>query len=131
MLKSEFFKKNGRLLLKQHIDASQYGSTMIFTAEELQMATEFYKKKHFFGPGGDDGSTVYDKGFLVEEPQVEHFMNGIITLTKIGHRNLVKLFGCCLETEAPLLVYELASNGTLFDHIHHTSGKSHCHGIPF
>ncbi|PRQ60686.1 putative protein kinase RLK-Pelle-WAK family [Rosa chinensis] len=88
MLKSEFFKKNGRLLLKQHIDASQYGSTMICTAEELQMATEFYKKKHFFGPGGDGGSTVYDKGFLVEEPQVEHFMNDIIALTKIGHRNL-------------------------------------------
>ncbi|XP_050386234.1 wall-associated receptor kinase-like 22 [Argentina anserina] len=107
--KSNFFRKNGGLLLEQNINASTRGCTTIFTSKELEMTTNCHKKGHIFGTG---------------DYEVERFIYEIITLTQINHQNVIKFFGCCLETETPVLVYELASNGTLFDYIHRTNRRS-------
>jgi serine/threonine protein kinase len=43
----------------------------------------------------------------------KEFATEIETISRVQHRNLVKLYGCCLEGNKPLLVYEYLENGSL------------------
>ena len=97
-----FFKRNGGLLLQQQISSGEHATqtTRMFSAIELEKATDQYNGNRILGRGGQ--GTVY-KGML---------------LSQISHRNVVKLLGCCLETEVPILVYEFVSNGDLCQFIH-------------
>ncbi|GMN25956.1 hypothetical protein TIFTF001_001123 [Ficus carica] len=126
-MKEAFFKQNGGPLLQEKLSSD--GSSekaKLFTAEELQRATENYNRNRFLGQGGygtvykgmlPDGSVVAIKRFkAIGTNQIEQFINEVIVLSCINHRNIVKLLGCCLETDTPILVYEFISNGTLHDH---------------
>ncbi|XP_059666803.1 putative wall-associated receptor kinase-like 11 [Cornus florida] len=129
-IKQKFFKRNGGLLLQQQISSSTESvvKTKLFIAEELEKATDKFNESRILGKGGlgtvykgmiSDGSIVaVKKSNIVDENQVGQFINEVLILSHINHRNIVKLLGCCLETEVPILVYEYVSNGTLSDHLH-------------
>jgi serine/threonine protein kinase len=41
------------------------------------------------------------------------FVAEVATISAVQHRNLVKLHGCCIDSNTHLLVYEYLENGSL------------------
>ncbi|CAL9082294.1 unnamed protein product, partial [Musa acuminata var. zebrina] len=113
-IKERYFREHGGWILLEEIKAKERSfreqglAFKIFAKEELEKATEKYDQNRVLGRGGH--GTVY-KGDL-EDSRV------------INHKNIVKLLGCCLEVEVPMLVYEFVSNGTLFQLIHDNNRAS-------
>ncbi|KAG7560002.1 Protein kinase domain [Arabidopsis thaliana x Arabidopsis arenosa] len=113
---SEDSWKNG---LRSH-DVS--GSNF-FEMHTIQAATDNFSVSNKLGQGGF--GTVY-KGKLKDGKEIaikrlsnssgegtEEFMNELKLISKLQHRNLVRLLGYCIEGEEKLLIYEFMVNKSL------------------
>ncbi|KAG8057087.1 hypothetical protein GUJ93_ZPchr0002g26829 [Zizania palustris] len=134
-IKDKYFQQHGGLLLFEEMKARQGILFKIFSEEELQKATNKFDEEQILGEGGQ--GTVY-KGLLngnievavkkcktIDQQKKKEFGKEMLILSQANHKNIVKLLGCCLEVEVPILVYEFIPNGTLFDLIHHGNHGRH------
>ena len=117
--KEKFFKQNGGLLLQQQLSSSEVTvekTIKLFNSKDLEKTIDNFNVNRILGQGGQgtvykdmliDGKIVaIKKSKVIDEGKIEEFVNEVVILSQINHRNVVKLLGCCLETEVPLLVYE-------------------------
>ncbi|XP_030971275.1 probable LRR receptor-like serine/threonine-protein kinase At1g56130 isoform X1 [Quercus lobata] len=94
-----------------------------FSYAELRSATDNFNPSNKLGEGGFgpvfkgtlvDGRIVAVKQLSVASHQGRgQFITEISTISAVQHRNLVKLYGCCVEGDRHLLVYEYLENGSL------------------
>ncbi|XP_066376757.1 putative wall-associated receptor kinase-like 16 [Miscanthus floridulus] len=138
-IKQKYFQQHGGMMLLQEISLKQGTGFSIFTEAELIEATDKFDDKNILGRGGHgtvykgllkDGSLIAVKRCvsMTSEQQKKEFGKEMLILSQINHKNIVKLLGCCLEVEVPMLVYEFIPNGTLFQFIHGDNGSRN---IPF
>ncbi|KAK8936695.1 Serine/threonine-protein kinase [Platanthera zijinensis] len=113
---------------------SSHGNVIVFTYNELRVATKNFRGDQILGQGGF--GTVYkgtiDEGIRpgIQSTQVavkvlnpegiqgdREWLAEVNYLGQFSHPNLVKLIGYCCEAEHRLLVYEFMACGSLEKHL--------------
>uniref|UniRef100_A0A0D3HWR4 Protein kinase domain-containing protein n=1 Tax=Oryza barthii TaxID=65489 RepID=A0A0D3HWR4_9ORYZ len=132
--KDEYFKQNGGLKLYDEMRSRKVDTIRILPEKDIKNATDNYSEDRVLGIGGhgmvyrgtldDNKEVAIKKSKVINDEWREEFVNEIIILSQINHRNIVRLIGCCLDVHVPMLVYEFVSNGTLSEFLHGTDHRS-------
>ncbi|KAL9234124.1 hypothetical protein vseg_009028 [Gypsophila vaccaria] len=103
--------------------SNEFQDLPLFEFTKLAAATNDFSETNKLGEGGfgpvykgkwEDGQEIAVKRLSRASGQgLEEFMNEVLVIAKLQHKNLVRLLGCCVEGEEKLLVYELMSNKSL------------------
>ncbi|MQM11206.1 hypothetical protein Taro_044110, partial [Colocasia esculenta] len=106
-----------------HSHGPQGRSNYYFSIEQIEMATNGFDTANKIGEGGfgpvykgrlEDGTLVAVKRLSSNSNQGNReFLNEIGMISSLHHPNLVKLFGCCVEENQLLLIYEYMQNNSL------------------
>ncbi|KAJ3693019.1 hypothetical protein LUZ60_012114 [Juncus effusus] len=121
------------------IDGELLNSVPRLTRQDLETACEDFSNII----GSSDASLVY-KGTLKGGPEIAvislcvsesgwvnyhefFFQNKLADLARLNHENVAKFLGYCKESDpfTRMIVFEYASNGTLYEHLHYGEEGSH------
>ncbi|CAI0431225.1 unnamed protein product [Linum tenue] len=111
------------VVTEEMVGGSVYPELPFFSLNAIRAATDNFSPANKLGRGGF--GSVY-KGRLPNGQEVavkrlgetsrqglEQFRNEVLLIAKLQHRNLVKLYGCCIEEEEQMLIYEYLPNRSL------------------
>ncbi|KAK6124449.1 hypothetical protein DH2020_041798 [Rehmannia glutinosa] len=114
-------------LLKDNVNGVELEELTFFKFEMLANATGNFDSVFKLGEGGfgpvykgklPNGQEIAVKRLARSSNQgLEEFKNEVEVISKLQHRNLVRLLGCCVEREETMLVYEYMFNGSLDTYI--------------
>ncbi|QCE10156.1 probable LRR receptor-like serine/threonine-protein kinase At1g53430 isoform X1 [Vigna unguiculata] len=116
--------KMGFLCGKEETDQELLGlKTGYFSLRQIKAATDNFDPANKIGEGGfgpvykgvlSDGAVIAVKQLSSKSKQGNReFINEIGMISALQHPNLVKLYGCCIEGNQLLLVYEYMENNSL------------------
>ncbi|KAI3995943.1 hypothetical protein MKX01_004098 [Papaver californicum] len=114
------------LLGKNDIDQELRGldlNTSSFTLRQIKAATNNFAAENKIGEGGFgpvykghllDGTIIAVKQLSSKSRQGNHeFVNEIGLISALQHPNLARFYGCCIEGDQLLLIYEYMENNSL------------------
>ncbi|CAO2206267.1 unnamed protein product [Urochloa humidicola] len=126
-----YFQEHGGQMLSRILRRDGNHGFTFYETRDIVKATSNFRKANIVGQGAH--GTVY-KAILdvsgsatavavkrckqIDKTKTMEFVQELVILCSVSHPNVVKLLGCCLKFEAPVLVYEFVQNGTLRNLLH-------------
>ncbi|CAN6683173.1 unnamed protein product [Malus baccata var. baccata] len=115
--------ENGRDTLQEYIGKHDPSELVIYNFDSILIATNNFSITNKLGEGGfgpvykgklQEGKEIAVKRLSSSSGQgMEEFKNEVLLISKLQHKNLVRILGCCVKDDEKLLIYEFMPNRSL------------------